>query len=367
VKRKRHLLPRPKRPRAATLVGAPPGTVKAPANAHPTTVRVIDYSGEELTELEATDLSALREHLERNSVTWVDVVGLEDADRIAALGDLLGISRLVLEDVLNVGQRPRMEGGEESVFFVSRLVRFEQTLELEQLSLVFGERFVVTFQERPGDCFDAVRERLRAGRRRIRGNGPDYLAYALIDVMIDSCFPVEERCRESLEEIEDDIVLGAGRDAIGRIHAVKRNVRVLRRIVSATGEAVHGLLNPDVTLVSEPTRPYLADCWDHSRRLADALEADRELSNDLVDLHLAHQGQRLNEIMKVLTIFAALFIPLTFIAGIYGMNFDSAASRWNMPELGWAYGYPAALGAMALVAVALVLYFVRKGWIGRGE
>jgi len=356
---------RPKRPVPFARPGSPPGTLVAPLGAHPTSIRIIDYVPDELLEREVTTVAQLREHVESESVSWIDVVGLGNADLISELGALLGVSQLVLEDVLNVGQRAKLENHESFAFFVTSIVHIEEDrLEVEQLSLLFGKGFVVTFQERPGDCFEPVRERLRQGRKRIRSLGCDYLAYALIDVLIDSCFPVVETYREQLEELDDQIAAGTATAPMDDLHVIKRDLRALRRFVWPTGEAVHKLLDPELALVSDETRVYFADCWDHTRRLQDSLDSNRELGTDLADVYLSHLSHRMNEIMKVLTIFAAIFIPLTFVAGIYGMNFDPAASRWNMPELGWAYGYPAALTVMAGIGIGLFLYFVRKGWIG---
>lgn len=366
ARQQRKSRPRPERPTGHPKIGTPPGTLIAPPGAHPTTVRVIDYVGDELVERDVSSVEELRAHVESDSVSWIDVVGLANVELVEELGEMLGVGRMVLEDVLNVSQRPKLEHHDTYAYFVSRFVRPGEGLQLEQLSLAFGKQFVVTFQEAPGDCFEAVRERLRQGRKRIRTLGCDYLAYALIDVVIDSYFPVVEGYREYLEEIEDEIVAGKQHGVMGRIHEAKRELRALRRVVWPTTEAVHALMDPELSLVEAETRVYLADCWDHARRLQDSIEGNRELSTDLVDVHLSQQGHRMNEVMKVLTIFAAIFIPLTFIAGIYGMNFDTA-SPWNMPELGWAYGYPAALGVMGVVGVALFLYFVRKGWIGPGS
>jgi len=344
--------------------GDSPGSLNAPPDAHPTQIKIIDYDGERLEEHVVEKFDELQRWVESDSVSWIDVVGLADAEEIGELGELLGLSRLVLEDVLHVGQRPKAETQEGQAFVVLRLVRQGEGMEMEQVSLAFGPRFVVTFQEQPGDCFDPVRDRLREGRKRIRSLGCDYLAYALIDALIDAYFPVAEAYRERLEELEDAVMDGTAGEVTERVHALRRDLRALRRILVPTGEAVHRLLDPELDLVAEATRPYLADCYDHARRLLDTIEAASELGKDLFDIYQANLSNRMNEIMKVLTVFAAIFIPLTFVAGFYGMNFDREASPWNMPELGWVYGYPAALGLMLAMAVGLFVYFVRKGWIG---
>jgi magnesium transporter len=363
--RTRSLTPRPERPRATPSLGASPGTLRAPEGAQAPSARVLSYTKDKVTEHELGDPAEIGALVTRDAVTWIHVVGLGDAAWVAALGAALGIDVLALEDVLNVGQRPKLEVWKSHAFLVSRLAEAGDVLRLQQVSLFFGERWVLTFLERPADSFEPVRERIDGRGPRIRDNGADYLAYALVDALVDSYFPLEELYRSRLETLEDEVGLGRARQAVERVYAIKRDLRALRRVVAPTTEAVHDLLDPELVLMREGTRMFVRDCYDHSLRLVEALDAGRELGSDLIDLHISHQGQRLNEIMKVLTIFAALFIPLTFIAGIYGMNFDPLASRWNMPELGWAYGYPAALATMAAVAVALMIYFVRKGWIGR--
>lgn len=355
---------RPNRTAAAPQIGAPPGTLVAPPGAQSITLRVIDYTTDELVERDIDSVAELEEYIERESTSWIDVVGLGDVERMRELGQLFGLSLVVLEDILSLGQGPKFEDHDDYGFVLAALPSGGERLEVEQISLVFGERFVVSFRERDSDCFEPVRERIVQGRKRIRTLGPDYLVYALLDVLVDSYYPVVKGNRMRLEEIEDRLSEGPFDEAVPSIHAIRRELRLLRRVLEPLTVALQRMLRPELDLVSQDTRIYLADCYENSRRQIESIDAHRELGNDLFDLHMSQLSHKLNEVMKVLTIFSALFIPLTFVAGIYGMNFDPAASPWNMPELGWAYGYPTALGAMLLLGGGLIVYFARKGWIG---
>ncbi|MCP5152242.1 MAG: magnesium/cobalt transporter CorA [Chromatiales bacterium] len=302
--------------------------------------------------------------LERFDVTWVDVQGVRDVERVRALGEALGLHALALEDVVNVHQRPKIEDFEDHLFIVARMPLADGVSGTEQVAMFLGERYLVTFQERPGDCFDPVRQRARQSSR-LRGQGPDYLAYALLDAGVDSFFPVLEGAGERIESLERDATERPDRVDMARIQAVKRELLILRRAVWPTREMLAAFLREESTLVDPRTRVYLRDCYDHTVQLMDVLETYREVASGLVELYLSSLSMRMNEVMKVLTVIATIFIPLSFLAGIYGMNFDRDASPWNMPELGWVYGYPFALGLMVLVAAVLLGYFWRRGWLGR--
>jgi magnesium transporter len=230
------------------------------------------------------------------------------------------------------------------------------------MSIFLGKNYVVTIQERPGDCFGGVRQRIRASVGRLRTSGPDYLTYTLLDAIVDAYFPVLEVCGERLEALEDEVIAKPMADTIARVHQIKRELQNFRRILWPMRDAVASLLRDDQSVFSPETRIYLRDCYDHLIRIIEIVETQRELGSDLVDLYLSSASNRMNEIMKVLTVITTIFIPLSFIAGVYGMNFDRY-SPWNMPELGWLYGYPFSLALMAAVAIVLILYFRRKGWM----
>jgi len=240
----------------------------------------------------------------------------------------------------------------------------DEALTTEQLSIFLGRNYVLTFQEEPGDCFDAVRDRIAKGGGRIRNCGPDYLAYALIDAFIDDYFPVLERYGEKLEALESEVITRADNQLIAHIHQVKRDLLVLRRAIWPLREAINSLIRDPTPLISDETRIYFRDCHDHAVQLIDLLENYREIASSLVEVYLSSVSNRLNEIMKVLTIFTVVFIPLNFIASIYGMNFNPEKSAWNMPEVNWIYGYPFTLGLMATVALSMLIYFRKKKWIG---
>jgi len=351
-----------------TPPGSAPGMLVAPADAPMPTVRMIAYGPDGIDEKRVGNLDEVRRTLERRSVTWLDVVGLGSAEMIRKIGAMFDLHPLALEDVLHVHQRAKVEHYGEHLFLVCRMPSSGvEYLETEQLGIFLGKNFVVSFQEREGDCLDPVRERLRHGRGRIRSEGPDYLAYALVDAVIDAYFPVTEGFGDRIDALEEEVLGRPGREVLGRIHALQRDLIALRRVLWPHRDAVQALSRESGAIVDEGTRVFLRDAFDHTVRLIEIVEHDRELAAQLRDLHLSLLSHRMNEVMRVLTVIATLFIPLTFVAGVYGMNFDPSVSPWNMPELRWAFGYPLALLMMAGMAGALLLYFRRKGWIsGRG-
>jgi magnesium transporter len=351
--------------RKRTAPGAPPGTMSVDPTASPAVIRVMAYGPDRIHEETVTEPEKVADFLAQWPVTWVDVTGLGNGGVIQRLGDLFNIHPLALADVVHVHQRPKVEEYDEQLFIVSRMITLKEGhLDSEQFSLFLGKNFVVTFQERPGDCLDPVRERIRKGTGRIRGCGPDYLAYALLDAIVDHYFPVLEAYGEQLEALEDRVILRPGSELISQVHEIKRQLLAIRRAIWPQREAMNVLMRGETSLVTEETRIYLRDCYDHTIQIVDLLENYREIASGLTDLYLSSLSNRMNEVMKVLAIFATLFIPLTFIAGIYGMNFDTERSPWNLPELGWYFGYPFALGLMVATAIALLVYFRRKGWLG---
>ncbi|MDH3475665.1 MAG: magnesium/cobalt transporter CorA [Rhodospirillales bacterium] len=350
-----------------TPPGASPGTLVTDPLAVGPTVCLIGYGPDDLEEREVSEIEDLKPLIGRWPVTWINVDGLADLELIRRLGEMFELHRLALEDVVNVHQRPKVEEYEDHAFVVTRMIHGDQEPMTEQVSIFLGERFLLTFQERPGDCFDLVRERIRKHRGLIRERGADYLAYALLDAVIDGYFPVLEDYGERLEALEDAVMGQPSRDHVAQIHDMKRDLLTLRRAIWPQREMINALTRDSSPQVSEQTRVYLRDCYDHTVQLMDVVETYREIASGLVDVYLSSTSAHMNEIMKVLTIIATIFMPLGFIAGLYGMNFDRGASPWNMPELGWYLGYPFALLLMAVVAVGLLLYFRRKGWMGSGQ
>jgi magnesium transporter len=353
---------RRRRVRSDKLPGASPGTLAPVPDTPQPVMHVIAYGPDRVVEADVSDPAAVREYLGAYPVTWLNVDGLGDAATIAKVGEIFGLHRLALEDVLNVTQRSKVEQYGQHTYIVAREVTLSDHLETEQMSMFLGKNYVVTIQERPGDCFGGVRERIRASSGRLRTSGPDYLTYALLDAIVDAYFPVLEECGERLEALEDEVISKPMADTVAQVHRIKRELQNFRRALWPMRDAVSSLLRDDQGVFSAETRIYLRDCYDHLVRIIEIVETQRELGSDLIDLYLSSASNRMNEIMKVLTVITTIFIPISFIAGVYGMNFDRS-SPWNMPELGWLYGYPFSLGLMAAVAIVLILYFRRKGWM----
>lgn len=352
--------------RRRTPPGASPGTLVADPNAALPAIRVIAYGPGAIEEAEITDLASLPAYLGRHAVTWIDVSGLGDVETIRRLGEIFSLHHLALEDVINVDQRPKVEEYETHAYIVTRMVRPGPAIETDQLSIFLGGNYVLTFQERAGDGLEPVRARIRSERGLIRRSGADYLGYALIDAAIDAYFPVLEHLGERIESLEQTVIARPVPAVFSEIQMVKRDLLTLRRAIWSQRDMTNALIREPVPYVLPKTRIFLRDCYDHTVQLIDSLETYRELSTALVEIYMSGIGNRLNEIMKVLAIIATIFIPLSFIAGVYGMNFDPRISPWNMPELAWAYGYPFALFVMAAVAGGLVYFFWRRGWIGNG-
>ncbi len=351
--------------RRRTEPGAPPGTLTPNPDAPKATVRVMAYSEAELVEAALDDAEELRDHLARWPVTWVDVDGLGDVKQVQAIAEVLGLHPLALEDVFSNYQRSKVEQYEDYKFIVVRMADLEDgQLATEQLSLFLSPKFVATFQERPGgDCLGPIRERLRQARGRIRSAGTDYLAYALVDAVIDHYFPLVESYGDELEKLEVEVLAEPSKTTPQRILGARHDLMQFRRAVWPLREALNALQHDETALITPETRVYLRDCYDHTIQLIDMIETYREIGNGLMDVYLSSVSNRMNEIMKLLTVIATIFIPLTFVTSLYGMNFDRAKSPWNMPELGWRYGYPAAWVVMILVAVGLLFYFRHKGWL----
>jgi magnesium transporter len=344
--------------------GDAPGTIVVEPGSPKPRLRVVAYNAGEVQEREIEspeEIAALGAHW---PVVWVDVRGLGDAELLKNLANELGLHRLVLEDVVNVHQRPKVEDYEGDLFVVARMPALCPELVSEQIAFFLTGNLVVTFQEREDDSFEPVRRRVCSGNGRIRERGPDYLAYALLDTITDASFPILEHMGGLLDDVEGETLSGAGPNTAARIHQIKRELLMLRRTVWPTREMLSHLLRESTPWFTDGTRIYLRDCYDHAVQLIDILETYREIASGLMDVYLSSISNRLNEVMKVLTIIATIFIPLTFIAGVYGMNFDPDTSPWNMPELRWRWGYPACLALMGGLAGVMLFWFWRRGWIG---
>ncbi|MFH7320773.1 magnesium/cobalt transporter CorA [Desulfurivibrio sp. D14AmB] len=354
---------------SALKAGLPPGTAVhvGERKAQEVRITIVNYDREGCrthTAARPEECAALRG---KPGITWINVDGLHQVELIEKVGVCFNLHPLTIEDICNTTQRPKLDLFDDHLFLVVRTQRYQpatRTLEPDQISLVLGPNFLLTFQEQSGELFAGVRQRLAGGKGRIRTMGPDYLAYALLDAVVDNYFTVLEQLGEEIENVEDEVIANPEQTTIHRIHLLKRELILLRKSVWPLREILGSLMRQDEQeLIGEATNIYLRDLYDHTIQVIDTLETYRDVVAGLLDIYLSSLSNRMNEIMKVLTIFAAIFIPLTFIAGVYGMNFNPESSPWNMPELHWYWGYPLALGLMAAMVVAMLIYFKRKRWL----
>ena len=362
-----HRPPRKALFRRRTAPGAVPGTVDTDPTAQKPVIQVFSYGAKEAVEEPVPGATRLKSLTERRPITWINVVGLGDAETLHEIGRTFRLHPLALEDIVNTHQQPKVEMYDDRLFLVMRIPHHNEKISTEQISLFAGPGFVITFQETPGDCFDPVRERIRSNRGRIRTSNSDYLTYALLDACLDAWFPVIEQFGVRLDELDSQIAAGNSARIIAQLHAMRHELNTVRRAMLRQREAIGSIVrgDDDFEFFADETRLYLRDCQDHTQQLIDAVDALREMSADLREFHYSLAAERSNETAQFLTIIATIFIPLSFISGVYGMNFDPKVSPWNMPELDWFYGYPFALTLMVLTAGAMMFYFWRKGWFGR--
>ncbi|GAB4253542.1 MAG: magnesium/cobalt transporter CorA [Saprospiraceae bacterium] len=321
-------------------------------------LHLIHYNAEHFSEKTITDNYA--PHKVDGQVTWLDLRSLSDETLVESIGKFYKIHPLVLEDVLNVQQRPKFEEYDNGIFIVARALTYNTealSLETEQIGIFFGKDFIVSFQENIDDTFEPVRERLRAGRGRIRSSGPDYLAYALLDKILDDYFHILDSIETEMEQLEDAITENPDDGHKSRIHDLKFQLLYLRKSVVPLREAINSFARSDAEYVSPETGIFLRDLYDHAIRIADLVDTFRDITTGLQELYLSELSLRMNKVMQLLTIITTIFVPLTFIVGIYGMNFR------YMPELEWKYGYPAVMLFMLVLALLLLLYFRRKKWL----
>jgi magnesium transporter len=328
------------------------------------------------TEDEPLDIDQALADRDGAAVTWIDLVGLGDADLLYRLGERFCLHPLTLEDTVNTWQRPKVESYDDYLFMVMRIqwlaggrggvdapADLAPALRSEQISMFLGPDWVVTVQEVDCDALDPVRERVSTGRGRIRRLGADYLAYAIIDALVDSDFPVLELYGDRLEELEEHLLESPAPTALSRLHELKKDLLQLRRNAWPQREVLNALARSETSLIGAETKVFLRDAYDHSVQILDIIETYRDIANGLADLYLSSVSNRTNEVMRVLTVISSIFIPLTFIAGLYGMNFDPSSSPFNMPELHWFWGYPAVICVMVGIGGGLALFFKKKGWL----
>jgi len=342
--------------------GLPPGTLVhiGEKQVEKTRITVLDYDERTFQEKEVAAVEECFEFKETSTVTWINVEGLHDVGVIEKLGNRFGLHPLIQEDILNTAERPKMEDYEDHIFlllkvFVSGNKNHEE--KIQQVSLVLGSNFVISFQEKETGVFDPVRDRIRKDKGRLRKLGPDYLAYSLIDSIVDGYFGFLEELSEEIEFLEDELVTDPKREILQKIHSLKREMIYIRKSVWPLREVVNGLERLETPLIKETTDVFLRDVYDHTIQIIDSVETLRDVLSGMLETYLSSVSNRMNEVMKVLTIIATIFIPLTFIAGVYGMNFKF------MPELEWRGGYFVIVGIMVAVAVAMIIYFHKKKWL----
>ncbi|MEO1523315.1 MAG: magnesium/cobalt transporter CorA [Cyanobacteria bacterium J06633_2] len=346
--------------------GTAPGTLNVSGDRQESTVVLIDYEEASATQTSLERIEDCISHLDKESVTWFDVKGLGNIDTLQRMGTIFQLHPLILEDIVNVPQRPKIENYDKHLVIITRMVNWvpaEQRFISEQISFVLGDGYLLTVQEEPiYDPFDPIRTRIQMGTGIIRRMGADYLAYALLDSIVDGFFPVLEAYGERLEALEDSVVLHPTQTTIRSIYRLKREISTLRHLIWLQRDTLSGLLRNNDVLLSQELGIYLRDCYDHAVQLLDIVESYREACAGLMDIYLSSVSNRMNEVMKTLTVISTIFIPLTFIAGIYGMNFNPDVSPLNMPELDWYWGYPFVWLLMLAIALGLVYFFWRRGW-----
>jgi magnesium transporter len=341
--------------------GLPPGTLVhiGEKKMDKPRITIIDYDEAQFQEIEALTVEDCFPLKDKPTVTWINVDGIHQVEILEKLGDCFGLHPLVLEDILNTGQRPKVEDFGDYIYIVLKMFYSDENDEIaeEQLSLILGLSFVISFQEREGDVFNPIRERIRKGIGRVRKMGADYLAYASLDSVVDNYFVVLEKLGEKIEFLEEELVADPTTETLHIIHALKRDMIFLRKSVWPLREIISGLERGESALIQESTLIYLRDVYDHTIQVIDTVETFRDMVSGMLDIYLSSVSNRMNEVMKVLTIIATIFIPLTLIAGIYGMNFQ------YMPELGWRWGYPMVWLVMLAIGALMLVYFRRKGWL----
>ncbi|XZN92548.1 MAG: magnesium/cobalt transporter CorA [Microcoleus sp.] len=346
--------------------GAPPGTLDLEPGAPPPDIVLIDYSEATATRSKLVNPQEAAAYLDTDSVSWVDMLGLGNKETWRQMGQIFNLHLMTQEDVVNVPQRPKVVDYEDHLLIIAWMVMIQPNsynFHKEQVSLILGKHYLLTVQEEPDyDCFDPVRDRIRKGQGSIRKHGADYLAYTLLDSIIDGFFPVLEVYGELIEELEDEVVVKPTRKTLEKIYKIRRELLTLRRAIWPQRDAINALIRDSSDLISPEVRIYLRDCYDHTVQVMDMVETYRELASGLMDVYLSSVGNKMNEIMKLLTVISSIFIPLTFVVGVYGMNFNTEKSPLNMPELNWYFGYPLCWGLMVTIASSLVYFFWRRGW-----
>ncbi|MFH1750531.1 MAG: magnesium/cobalt transporter CorA [Candidatus Micrarchaeota archaeon] len=339
-------------------VGQPPGTpVYKGSREGKVKITLIDYDSEKMKEREITDLTELKQFKQSPTVTWLNVDGIHNTEVIQKIGEIFNLHPLLMEDILNTDQRPKLEDYESYLFLIVKMAYWkERDLESEQISFILGDNYVISFQEREGDVFDGIRERIRKAKGRIRSLGADYLAYCLMDSVVNNYFDILEKLGEEMDGLEELILNDPTLKSLEKLHHLKSETVFLKRSIWPMRELIGTLQRGDSKLVKKITAVYFRDLYDHAIQISEVIETFRETLTEIREVHLSGTSNKLNEVMKTLTIIATIFIPLTFVVGVYGMNFR------HMPELEVPWAYPAVWGVMILMGAVMLLYFKLKKW-----
>jgi magnesium transporter len=346
--------------KSSSMIGLPPGALIhiGEKKTDATKISAIVYDEQTWEEHDDAELEEVYAYAARPGVTWVNITGLAQTEIIGAIGEHFNLHPLTQEDILNTAQRPKLEDYENYLFIVIKMLTIDGgVFSAEQVSIVLARDLVISFQEQPGDVFENVRNRLKQGKGRVRKAGADYLAYTLLDAVVDFYFEIFEQIGQQLENLEEALISNPKPETLETVYSLKRDLIYLRKSIWPLREVAAKFERGESPLVSDSTFVYIKDLYDHIIQVADTLETYREMVGGMLDLYLSSVSNRMNEVMKILTIIATIFIPLTFIAGLYGMNFE------YMPELSWIWGYPSVILVMTVVALVMVLYFRKKGWL----
>ncbi len=348
--------------RKSEKAGLPPGSIVSlnGKRTHEIRISVFDFDESNFEEKEVKTVEECFEFKEKPTVTWINVDGVHKSEILEKFGTTFGLHPLVLEDIITTDQRPKMEDYSDYIFLVFRMLWNDPNsndILSEQISLVVGPTYVLSFQEMPGSIFDPIRERIRTGKGRVRKMGADYLAYVLMDTVVDNYFGILEKMGEKIEMVEDALTRNASSRKLSEIHAIKRELLFLRKAVWPLREVIWGFQRAESVLIKEPTQLFLRDLYDHTVQVIDTIESFRDMTGEMLDIYLSGINNRLNEVMKFLAAITTIFMPLTLIAGIYGMNFK------YMPELDWPLAYPAVLLLMLVVGVIMFWFFKKKKFL----
>lgn len=348
--------------------GSAPGTVEhiGHQRVEEISITVHDYGEDHVERIPIESIEDSKPYLDDPSKTWIKVQGLHDVEKLKSIWSYFELHPLIQEDVVNTHQRPKVEQYENCIYIVMRMLYYSeehQAVDSEQISIILGENYVLSFQETDQPIFEPVVERLNIAKSRIRTLGPDYLAYTLMDNVADHYFNLLNKLGEQLESVEDELMDDPGEETFQRIHSLRKEVSITRKSIWPTRDMLNTLIRDESDFIEESTKIFIRDVYDHIVQIIDNIENYREMIIGMHDMYMSHVSNKMNEVMKVLTIIATIFIPLTFIAGIYGMNFNPDASPYNMPELNWYWGYPAFWAVTIIVSFLMVIFFKRKDWL----